>query len=54
MSRYKLYVLKDSKKEAITSISNVNNLEEAVNFFASLKGLPKKHFLQIYNVSEHE
>jgi len=51
MSRYKLYALKDPKKEAIITISNVSNLNEAIDFFSSMKGLPKEQFLQIYNVS---
>ena len=41
-----------TKNGSVVIKKEANNLEEAINFFAKLKQLPKKEFLKLFIVIE--
>ena len=53
MKRYKFYITKDISKEAISAV-NAMNYNDAVVYFANVKGMSVEKFNEIFTVDEQQ
>jgi hypothetical protein len=52
VKRYKFYSKQDTLKEAINSVHAVSK-EDAIAYFANVKGIIVDDFVKIFSVDEH-